>query len=211
MKPSVLVAAPTYSGKAYALDAYVAAFAALDYPSKELLLIDTTVGDESYFMRLDRLGVNVGRMEPHDHFGTTHYCALRGIYKYAVDRGFGFVLSLEQDVILPPKALKRMMKRMLADNLCVLVHEYPPRESSGWVGPMAEMGCTLMRTHDMGLALDYVESQYPTGLNFAEVLMTAAHRSAVVGDLFEAQHLDGPDTPWLFTDNDPRPAPGANR
>jgi len=207
MKPSVLVAAPTYAGKGYALDAYLAAYSALDYPSKELLLIDTTVGSESYFMRLDFLGVKVGRLEPHDHFGTTHFCALRSIYNYAVERGFGFILSLEQDVIVPPKALRKMMRKMLADDLCVLIHTYPPRESSGWEGAMAEMGCTLMRTHDMGMALDYVESQYPVGLNFSQVLEQVADKSAIVRDLFKAQHLDGPDTPWLFTDADPRPAP----
>lgn len=206
MSHAVLVATPTYAGKAYCLDEYVESVRAFTYPDRELLLVDNTRDNLAYFNRIVQLGVIASHMEPHETFADTTFCAFKGIAEYAHVNDFEYILSLEQDVIIPPTALDHMVRRMQRDDLCVLIHHTPPREGTGWALPMAELGCTLVRTEDWLLGLDRV-LEVDGGMNFAQALVQASHRYAVTGEWFKGRHLDGPGNEWPFEDADLRAAP----
>lgn len=99
--PKILVACPTYDGKDYIIDQWVAAVKSLDYPNFEWLIVDNSKGS-SYTRKLRERGYKV----VHVHRGSNSREALSNaqnlIRKKVLDEGFDYWLSLESD-LLPPK------------------------------------------------------------------------------------------------------------
>src|SRR4051812_28367447 len=97
---SVLVAAPTYRGKRYCLVQYVEAYNDLLYPNRDLLLVDNT-GDEGKYAAwmAHEFGIGVKHIEPAVEFEDTFLQAWELITAHAVEHQYGWVLSLEQDVV----------------------------------------------------------------------------------------------------------------
>lgn len=159
-KAGVLVAAPTFKSKAYALDEFVSKVRAQDYAGPhDLLLVDNSRGTRSYADEIAKRGVAVAHIEPSEDWLTTHDRCLAIIARVAQAKGYRWVLSLEQDVFVGPEAIRKLVGIAENKGLRVVRHKYRPRESvlqaslaagdipapyGGW--QMVGMGLTLIET-----------------------------------------------------------------
>ena len=107
---SVLVAAPTYRGKDYALDEYLAAYRAFEWGPRDLLLVDNSRDDGEYVERLRAAGVpRVLHVDPSNDFEETFTRCWQEILRVATEEEFDFVLSLETDVTGPPLLIDTLL------------------------------------------------------------------------------------------------------
>ena len=146
----VLVACPTYDGKAYALDAYLASYRAQDYPERDLLLVDNSP-NEDYARRIAGEGVSVIRIARRETFERTFAEAWAVITQVAYEAGYPWVLSWEQDILLPSGAMKNLVEYADRRDLRLLAHGYDTRPSvsaatNGREVWEAEYGITLIST-----------------------------------------------------------------
>lgn len=200
----VLVACPTYAGKEYCLDQWVDAFHALDWPEDDKfpLLVDNTRGSDGYAKLILSKDVRVIHIDPSLTFEETFRRCWQYIHQEAVIEGFDWVFSVEQDNIVPPDALKKLMHIAEAGNMEVVTHTYPMhlREQARngrtpWMNKSRfvynELGCCLLSTRLLGLGLAH-HTRYP---NFTVGLFQCASRFltgwATACKLFDVEHLDG--------------------
>jgi GT2 family glycosyltransferase len=191
MVDSVLVAAPTYRGKRYAIVEYIEAFRAYSYPNRDLLLVDNT-GDEGEYARwLEReFGVGVRHIEPSLDFEDTFSAAWRVICDYAVEHRYGWVLSLEDDVVGPPLLIDTLLNAAAYVGAPFVTHTYPYHDQKP--GFYQGMGCTLMAT---GLLYEAMKRTKESGLVEGSVYEVAKETSHIsLHGLLAVRHLD-PDTP----------------
>lgn len=120
----ILVGCPTYVGKDYCREKYLAAYEALDWPAKDLYMVDTT-----YYEGTPNQKIAWGLEQLRQHF-------LMGSW----DRLF----LVEADVIIPPNALMELFKYDPEKKIDWLSHVYPHRNRSApahnW---MSGFGCSL--------------------------------------------------------------------
>ena len=203
----VLVAAPTYAGKAYALDRYLAAYDGQTYSNRSLLLVDNTGDGGTYFRSLQRRGIPVLRYPPKRRWDHTQFGVWSVILGRALEEQADYIFSLEQDVIIPPDGIALMVKYATRHSLCFLVNPYPARPSTGFVGDMDELGCSLIDPEDLDYALKQVTA-VAQPVDMVNVLRAIVVPAMDCVRLFDAEHLDdGPAEKWRFRDSDCRLLP----
>ena len=203
----VLVAAPTYSGKEYARQEWMAGVQSQEYDGPlSVMLVDNSSDGGQYVARLrsEHPAAIVRYVEPGPIWGDVFGEAWTTIILRAVAGGFPWVLSLESDVILrDPDAVRLMVEEAERDGLLLLAHAYPRRPSTGLQHDLFEFGCTLFDTRLLTTSLfepyEY-ERWFGTLWDLAE-----GHRVREYG-MFEVDHLDDPDEGFRFAGIDDRTA-----
>jgi hypothetical protein len=202
VKDAVLVAAPTYAGKQYALDSWVDAYNALTYEPKGSLMVDNTRGSDGFTRMIIEKGIRGVHLNPKlDFEGTFHMC-WQVIHSEAVIEGYEWVFSVEADTIVPPESLELMLSVAKQGKIELLTHTYPmhllDQAKNGRTSEMNpgrfvynELGCCLMSTRVLGLGL----AEYGTRKNFTDGLFQCAAKYltgwGTLTKAFKVIHLDG--------------------
>jgi len=119
MKPKVLVGCPTAEAKGYTLEKYVEGVKALDYANFDVLIVDNSK-DDNYLKKIESLGLSVVK-GPYSKGARQRIIDSRNILRQkALDKGYDYFFSLEQDVI-PPKDI---IQRLLAHNKKIVTGVY---------------------------------------------------------------------------------------
>lgn len=197
-KGRVLVACPTYAGKEYALDAWVAGARALDYPDLAFYQVDNTRGTLAYFERVKATGIEVTHIDPWPDWDRTFRACWVEILNRAQALDCYWVLSMEADNVVAPEGLGIMVDMALAGACHLVTHSYPMHKSAAEASgadPEAfyydELGCMLMSRSLLVRALEEYD-EYGQMV----VALEATNNRYMGGRIkltrrFEVQHLDG--------------------
>lgn len=189
---SVLVAAPTYRGKRYCIVQYVEAFEAFEYPDRDMLLVDNTGDDGAYAAWLaTEFPIGVRHIEPEAEFEDTFTNAWQVICDHAVARQYGWVLSLEQDVIGPPLLIDTLLNAAGYVGAPFVTHTYPYHH--GRPDYYQGLGCTLMATDLLVEAMKLVREEGPAKGIVEGAVYEVAKRSSHISlhQLLPLVHVDG--------------------
>lgn len=205
----VLVACPTYSGLSASLDRYIAAYRELVWPNRGLLLVDNT-RDGGVYARdviaphMDGERMMVRHIEPSDTFEETFFNSWKVMLAHAEANGYQFILSLEQDVIVPPLGLDALLNIAGYCRSPFVAHMYPFHH--GRAGLYEGLGCVLMATRLVKTALEVTYREVPYVEAALYDCATRVNR-VTLRDLFEIEHLDfGPEKTWQYDVDDPDPS-----
>lgn len=198
----VLVACPTYSGMAYCLDDYLAAYSALAWPNRGLMLVDNTRDGGAWAEEIREKVETDGRrhlrhVEPMADFEGTFNRSWRVILDHAEFNGYDYVLSLEADVIVPPLALDALLNVAGYAKAPFVSHMYPFHH--GRSGLYEGLGCVLIATNLLKTALDVTYKTIPyTEAAIYDVAHRVSHMT--LRDLFPIEHRDAPpgEKPWQY-------------
>lgn len=106
--PKVLVGCPTSEHKEYCIEEYAKAVKSLSYKNCGILLVDNSES-ERYYNKLKGMGFNVIK-DKYVESARERITNSRNILReYAIDGGYDFFFSLEQDVIPPKDAVERLL------------------------------------------------------------------------------------------------------
>ena len=205
--PRVLIAAPTWSGGEYALQAWADAYFAQTYP-RELLGAFMVDNSEDIPTGLHYAHVIRGKGIPcrwlnklmPSFWDTFEVCwaGPGGIVEYAHEGGYDFVFSVEHDVILAPEATEVMVAKSFEYAVdgkpAVVSHEVQPRGQDGAADfHWDTLACTLLPVAPLWEDRLLVKAMYET-----EVFITTKrhgyprHRTK---DLFPIDHMRDPEDP----------------
>lgn len=189
---SVLVAAPTYRGKRYCLVHYIEAYNDFAYPNRDLLLVDNT-GDEGKYAAwmAKEFGIGVRHIEPEAEFEDTFTRCWQIITEHAVEHMYGWVLSLEQDVIGPPLLIDTLLNAAAYVGSPFVTHTYPYHD--GKPGFYQGMGCTLMSTGLLVRAMEFIKEDTINNNLVEGAVYAVAQRGTHISlhDLLPILHYDG--------------------
>jgi hypothetical protein len=188
MVDSVLIACPTYAGKRYAIVEFMEAYEAFEYPNRDMLLVDNTGDGGEYAKWLEReFHVGVQHIEPLLDFEDTFSACWKLITDYAVEHMYGWVLSLEQDVIGPPLLVDTLLNAATYVGAPFVTHTYPYHDDKP--GFYQGMGCTLMSTP---LLVEAMKRNEDFGIVEGAVYEVAKNHSHIsLHELLPLTHLDG--------------------
>lgn len=192
MTDSVLVACPTYSGKRYALVEYMDAYERFAYPNRDLMLVDNTGDGGEYAAWLAaEFPVRVEHIEPALDFELTFTEAWRRILRYAREHMYGWVLSLEQDVIGPPLLIDTLLNAAAYVGAPFVTHTYPYHD--GKPDYYQGMGCTLMSLPLLQEAIFLLDEPGPAQGIIEGAVYEVAKRATHVSlhQTLPLVHLDG--------------------
>jgi hypothetical protein len=136
-KGAVLVAAPTYAGKEYAIEAWKAAYDALDYEPRYAYQVDNTRVGLGYFERLKKLGISATHLTPWPDWDRTFKRCWELILARAIELDCYWIYSVEADNTPAPESLRIMVDMALAGNCHLVTHSYPMHESSSPSGSLS--------------------------------------------------------------------------
>ena len=180
---TVLVAAPTYSGKDYALTAYLAAYGAFTCQERALFMVDNTRGTLAYARKLRALGIETAHVEPMPDFWDMMEQCWRVIVERAHDLDCEYIASIEADVICPPQTLEVLLAHV--DGARPVMAGVPQHDQ--WHFDMWTTSCVLLRT-------DWLfESRFlwPTGWE----VMICESGPVLLQGLLTIEHLDDENEP----------------
>lgn len=133
--PKILIACTTFDGKKYCFDEWYEAYKKLEYPNKELLMVDNSDGVD-YVNFLRERGINAIHL---DIEGTNNWkitTTNEYIRKYFIAGDYSRWFNLESDVLVPPETLNLLLKHDADWVGCC----YRDREGAHSV---SEWGCSL--------------------------------------------------------------------
>jgi len=107
--PRVLVGCPTSDSHAYCLDEYMKTLFSLNYPCYDILIADNSKSDE-YKKKIGEYGVEVIKIPYHPSVLKRIVDSRNALRQYALDKGYDYLLSLEQDVIPPLDVIQRLLE-----------------------------------------------------------------------------------------------------
>jgi hypothetical protein len=196
---SVLVACPTYSGLSSCLDEYLAAYRSLRWSRRNLMLVDNTRDGGAYAGsikgKVEDVGGTLRRIEPSDDWEDTFCRAWGLILTHALWNSYTWVLSLEQDVIVPPLTLDTLLNVAGYIKAPFVTHTYPYH--NGKPGYYQGLGCTLMKTELLNGALSYAYKRIPT-VEGAIYDVAKRNTHVVLHQLLPIEHRDDPTRHWQF-------------
>lgn len=196
---TVLVACPTYSGLSSCLDEYLAAYDAQQWPRRSLMLVDNTRDGGVYAAsikdRVEAVGGTLRRIEPSDDWEDTFHRAWDLILTHALWNGYTWVLSLEQDVIVPPLTLDTLLNVAGYVKAPFVTHTYPYH--NGKPGYYQGLGCTLMKTELLQGALDHAYKRLPA-VEGAIYDVAKRNSHVILHQLLPIEHRDDPTRHWQF-------------
>lgn len=193
-----LVACPTYAGKQYALDRWLAGFHALTYEQKHAYMVDNTRVSPAYFELLRSKGIDCTHLTPWPDWDRTFLRCWELILERAKAIDAYWIFSVEADNIPAPESLDVMVNVALYGNCHLVTHAYPMHATAARASGIPEdswyyheLGCMLMSRSllekalydfeeygNMAAAIFGTESRYLGGY----VKLTAK---------FKVEHLDG--------------------
>ena len=109
MKPKVLVGCPTAEMYKYCINEYINAVKSLSYSNYDILLVDNSKTD-SYFKLLKSKGIEVIRDSYLDDVRERIVHSRNLLRDIAIERGYDYLFSLEQDVIPPKDAIEKLLR-----------------------------------------------------------------------------------------------------
>ncbi len=118
MPPKVLVGCPTAVYKEYCLDQYAKAATSLRYGRYDIIIVDNSPSEE-YKKKLEEtfssynknnLKITILKGDHLEHAKERIVSSRNLIREYALERGFDYFLSLEQDVIPPKDIIERLLR-----------------------------------------------------------------------------------------------------
>ncbi|MDO8556607.1 MAG: glycosyltransferase family 2 protein [Nanoarchaeota archaeon] len=107
--PKVLVGCPTYDGMEYCLREYLGGVSTLTYPKLDLVVVDNSPTDR-YKKKLESLGIKVLKVDWQESPVARVVAARNVLRQYALDHNYDYLLSLEQDVIPPRRAVESLLR-----------------------------------------------------------------------------------------------------
>lgn len=185
---TILVAAPTYRGKDYALAQYLACYEAFTYADRRLFMVDNTIGTLSYARKLRALGVETEHVEAMPDFWDTMELCWRVIVERAHDTGCEYIASIEADVFCPPDTLEVLLEHMGEHG--VVSHGVP--DCDVYHFPCWCLGCVLVRTDLL------YEGRYLWSVPFEQVMYAGNDgRMPLLKNLLDIEHRhDGGEPGW---------------
>ena len=141
---SVMVACPTYRGKAYALESYIRAYNDFTFPYRSLFMVDNTGTGLDYYEHLKSLKVPCDHINPETDWQKTFAMCWKRIWKEAVKRNVKWVASLEQDNIAPPLTIDVLLNVAGYCNAVHVAHSYPWHKTQSDMGMLIGLGCNLV-------------------------------------------------------------------
>lgn len=194
----VLVGCPTYAGKEYALEPWIAMFKALTYSAKFAYQVDNTRVSPAYFERIKSKGIDVTHLTPWPDWDRTFFRCWQLILKRAQDLGCYWVYSVEADNIPAPESLDLMVNMALMGNVHLVTHAYPMHKTAVQASGIpedsflySELGCMLMTRSLLERAIEEFE-EYG---NMAMAIFATESRYAggyiKLMNRFKVDHLDG--------------------
>jgi hypothetical protein len=195
---AVLVACPTYAGKEYALEAWKAAYDALDYQPRYAYQVDNTRVSQAYYDRLVAAGIDATHLQPWPDWDRTFRRCWELILERATALDCYWVLSVEADNTPAPESLRLMVSLALQAKVHLVTHAYPMHASAARASGVPEdsfyyqeLGCMLMSRQLLARALDEYDEYGQM------VIALEATNDRYMGgrlkltQLFEVGHLDG--------------------
>lgn len=124
--PKILIATPTCYLYEYCLKEFAAAVKQLTYPRYDLMLADNSP-DNSYMKKIKQLGLKVVK-SPHHEGARDRIVASRNLLRqHALEHGYDYLLSLEQDVLPPKDVIERLLshqQKIVSGLYCNLNNQY---------------------------------------------------------------------------------------
>ena len=108
MNQKILVGCPTWEGKKYCLKEYAEALKKLTYTNFDVLIIDNS-RESQYAGMIEALGFKVIRDEWHDKARDRIISSRNKIREYALENGYDYLFSLEQDVIPESDVIQNLL------------------------------------------------------------------------------------------------------
>lgn len=136
--PRVLIACPTHECKEYAMQAWIDAVDAIEYPNKDVLLVDNSPTDEFYKRWKDKVPmVHLSAQDQSEVASARINASMTEIRKRFLNNSIAWWFNLEIDVIPPPEILNVLLE-FPSDWTS---HDYEVR---GGGGRMTGIGCSLL-------------------------------------------------------------------
>lgn len=209
----VLVACPTYAGKEYCLDRWIAGFDALDYKDKWAYQVDNTRVSPAYYELLRSKRIDCTHLVPWPDWDRTFFACWKLILKRAIQLDCYWIFSVEADNIPAPESLRLMTTLAILGKVHLVTHAYPIHASAAKASGVPEnsayyheLGCTLMSRALLHKAIDDFEEHGH--------MVTAIFGSCdryhggymKLTNAFKVEHLDGYE--MTFTNLGPSEIPG---
>lgn len=194
----VLVSCPTYAGKEYSLEEWIAAFKALTYKDKSAYQVDNTRVSTAYYERLKETGIDVTHLDPWPDWDRTFLECWKLMLKRAKELDCYWVYSVEADNIPAPESLDIMVDIALLGNAHLVTHAYPMHKTAAEASGVPEdswyyheLGCMLMTTQLLERAIE----EFDEYGNIAMAIFSTNERYmggwCKLTNRFEVKHLDG--------------------
>lgn len=108
--PKVLVGCPTSNHKEYCLKEYAEAVKNLTYPNYEVLIVDNSKED-SYIKKIKEKGLDIVKGPWFEGARKRIYESRNMLRKKALEEGYDYLFSLEQDVVPPGNVIEKLLER----------------------------------------------------------------------------------------------------
>ena len=108
--PRVLIGTPVYSGKYYITPAWVGSVKNISYPNFDIVVIDNSKNRNKSFMNIfSKNKIKVLKSKNFENPIKTVTIARQKLYDYAVNGGYDYLLSIEQDILVPKSIIKDLL------------------------------------------------------------------------------------------------------
>lgn len=192
-----LMAAPTYAGKQYCLDRWIAGGRAQTYPC-DLYTVDNTRVSLAYFDLLKSKGIDCSHLTPWPDWDRTFFKCWQMILERAKALDCYWVFSVEADNVPAPEALEKMVSIALYGNVHLVTHACPMHAAAAKAAGIPEnsfyyheLGCMLM-TRSL---LERVVTEFE---EYGQMVSAIFHTNdryhggyVKLTNLFRVEHLDG--------------------
>jgi hypothetical protein len=209
----VLVACPTYAGKEYCVDQWIAGFNAISYADKFAYQVDNTRISPAFYELLKEKGVDCTHLVPWPDWDRTFYACWKLILQRAQALDCYWVFSVEADNVPAPESLRLMTNLALLGKVHLVTHACPMHASAAKASGVPEnsfyyheLGCTLISRSLLERAIAEFEEhgQIVTAL-FATC--DRYHGGYMrLTNAFKVEHLDGYE--MAFNNLGPSEIPG---
>lgn len=209
----VLVACPTYAGKQYCLDQWVAGFDALDYKDKWAYQVDNTRVSPAYYDLLKSKRIDCTHLIPWADWDRTFFACWKLILKRAVDLDCYWVFSVEADNVPAPESLRLMINLAILGKVHLITHACPMHKSAAEASGVPEdsyyyheLGCMLLSRSLLQRVIDEFEEfgQMVTAIFNVSDRYHGGYMKLT--NAFKVEHLDGYE--YAFQNLSPSEIPG---
>ena len=191
------MAAPTFAGKEYALDRWIAGGKAQTYQC-DLYTVDNTRVSMAYFDLLKSKGIDCSHLTPWPDWDRTFFKCWQMILERAKALDCYWVFSVEADNVPAPEALEKMVSLALYGNVHLVTHAYPMHAAAAQAAGIPEnsfyyheLGCMLMTRSLLERVVDEFE-EYGQIVSAIFNTNDRYHGGYMkLTNLFKVEHLDG--------------------